>query len=134
MADVDAASLGLMLGAAATDSTTLGVAGFVTSAVIPPFIHLGHRSVEHAAQSFGVRVLLPGVFAGYMYWANGYATDDHLNPWPRPITVAFAGFVAAAVVDAVFLAREPKITLPQSTTGSSVRSWHLSPGGVAGTF
>jgi hypothetical protein len=144
----DAAAIGLWSVAAVVDdaqygsasyrsyqawSTALAASGFAVYALGAPAIHLAHGRADQAGESLIMRVGLPfgGALVGVLVGAGACGRSDDEVPCPLITGVLgfAAGGVAAMVLDAVVLAREPV----RHPTGSGFQTLFIPTSG-GGSF
>jgi hypothetical protein len=121
---VDTGSVGVMLGAAKSDSLGwIGLAGYVLGS---PIVHLAHERGGAAAAALGMRVAFP--IAGALIASSGCSKQDHEDDFgclgPALVGIGVGALLAMAIDDFALsheeVRKQPEFSVVPST--SIVRS------------
>lgn len=93
----------LFLGGVKIETWQLGAVGFGTLLLGGPVVHLAHGNYGRAGISFGMRAAGPALGLA----VGGLVASKHKELlFEGPLTGAFLGYLAAAIVDIAVVARE----------------------------
>jgi hypothetical protein len=102
VAIADVAALGLFVGGVASKTTSVADVGYATFLVAPPVVHFTHGNVGVGFGSFGLRLVVPPLFAGIgalvgVFVSIGKAENNANSIITAPATIAY-GFVGGLAV------------------------------------
>ena len=145
----DGVALGMAAVSLKVEQPGLGILGLTTYAMAPPIVHFIHGRPGRAAASFGLRVgspavgMMTGIALGCAVgWCSSRGDFGWVGAFIGGAVGVGTGAIAAMVVDAVVLAREPdvKVRVPRGWDGKPRIAPTVSalPGGgavgVGGSF
>ncbi len=114
----DGVALGMAAVSLKVEQPGLGILGLTTYAMAPPIVHFIHGRPGRAAASFGLRIgspavgMMTGIALGCAVgWCSSRGDFGWVGAFIGGAVGVGTGAIAAMVVDAVVLAREPDVTV-----------------------